>query len=150
MVTIYRLDELLYQFGTSLLFHVQFCCFLTCIQISQEAGKVVWYSPLCCGHLKTHPQKLSPCPVPLSIPISAFESSSPPRCLVPQSCPTLYTYVACSLPGSSVHGNFQARILEWDALFQGIFPTQESNPGLPHCRRILYCLSHQGSPRTLR
>ena len=28
----------------------------------------------------------------------------------------------------------------------GIFPTQESNPGLPHCGRILYQLSHQGSP----
>ena len=32
------------------------------------------------------------------------------------------------------------------ALLQGIFPTQESNPGLPHCGQILYCLSHQGSP----
>ena len=32
------------------------------------------------------------------------------------------------------------------ALLQGIFPTQESNPGLPHCRQILYHLSHQGSP----
>ena len=31
-------------------------------------------------------------------------------------------------------------------LLQGIFPTQGSNPGLPHCRRILYHLSHQGSP----
>ena len=30
-------------------------------------------------------------------------------------------------------------------LFQGIFPTQESNPGLPHCRQTLYQLSHQGS-----
>ena len=30
-------------FPTSLLFHVQFCFFLTCIQISQEAGQVVWY-----------------------------------------------------------------------------------------------------------
>ena len=29
---------------------------------------------------------------------------------------------------------------------RGIFPTQESNPGLPHCRQILYCLSRQGSP----
>ena len=29
---------------------------------------------------------------------------------------------------------------------QGIFPTQGSNPGLLHCRQILYCLSHQGSP----
>ena len=27
-----------------------------------------------------------------------------------------------------------------------IFPTQGWNPGLPHCRRILHCLSHQGSP----
>ena len=33
------------------------------------------------------------------------------------------------------------------SLLQGIFPTQGSNPGLPHCRRILYQLRHQGSPR---
>ena len=33
------------------------------------------------------------------------------------------------------------------SLLQGIFPTQESNPGLPHCRQILYQLSHKGSPR---
>ena len=31
------------------------------------------------------------------------------------------------------------------SLLQRIFPTQGSNPGLPHCRRILYQLSHQGS-----
>ena len=37
-MTIYRLDVLLSQFGTSLLFHDQFCHFLTCIQVSQEAG----------------------------------------------------------------------------------------------------------------
>ena len=35
------------------------------------------------------------------------------------------------------------------ALVQGIFPTQGLNPGLPHCRQILYHLSHQGSPRIL-
>ena len=34
-------------------------------------------------------------------------------------------------------------------LLQGIFPTQGSNPGLPHCRWILYQLSHQGSIRNL-
>ena len=33
------------------------------------------------------------------------------------------------------------------SLLQGIFPTQGSNPGLPHCRQILYQLSHKGSPR---
>ena len=45
-VIIYSLDVLLSLFGTSLLFHVQVCCFSTCIQISQEAGQVVWYSHL--------------------------------------------------------------------------------------------------------
>ena len=34
-------------------------------------------------------------------------------------------------------------------LLQGIFPTKGLNPGLPHCRRILCQLSHQGSPRIL-
>ena len=33
------------------------------------------------------------------------------------------------------------------SLLQGIFPTQGSNPGLPHCRQILCQLSHKGSPR---
>ena len=35
------------------------------------------------------------------------------------------------------------------SLLQGIFPTQGSNPGLLHCRQIVYHLSHKGSPRTL-
>ena len=50
-----------------------------------------------------------------------------------------------------VHGILQTRILEWVAFpfSRGIFPTQGSNPGLPHCRWILYQLSHKGSPRIL-
>ena len=53
-----------------------------------------------------------------------------------------------SPPGSSVHGDFPGKTtgVVCHAFLQGIFPTQGSNPGLPHCRRILYCLSHQGSP----
>ena len=35
------------------------------------------------------------------------------------------------------------------SLLQGIFPTQGSNPGLPHCRRILCQVNHKGSPRIL-
>ena len=35
------------------------------------------------------------------------------------------------------------------SLLQGIFPTQGSHPGLPHCRWILYQLSHQGHSRIL-
>ena len=36
------------------------------------------------------------------------------------------------------------------SLLLGIFPTQGSNPDVPYCRRILYQLSYQGSPRTLQ
>ena len=35
------------------------------------------------------------------------------------------------------------------SLLQGIFPTQGSNPGLLHCRQILYQLNHKGSPKVL-
>ena len=44
-------------------------------------------------------------------------------------------------------GILQARILEWVAMpsSRGIFPTQESNWDLLHCRQILYQLSYQGS-----
>jgi len=35
------------------------------------------------------------------------------------------------------------------SLLQEVFPTQELNPGLPHCRWIVYQLSHKGSPRIL-
>ena len=71
--------------------------------------------------------------------------------LVTQSCPTLCNPMDYSPPGSSVHGDSPGNNTEVDchALLQGIFPTQGSNPGLPHCRRILYCPSHQGTVDTL-
>ena len=70
---------------------------------------------------------------------------------VTQSGPALWDLVDCSLPGSSVLGILQARMLNWAAhsLLQRIFLTQRSNPGLPHCKWILYHLSHQGIPRIL-
>ena len=34
------------------------------------------------------------------------------------------------------------------SLLQGIFPNQESNPGLPHCRQMIYQLSYEGSPKS--
>ena len=43
----------------------------------------------------------------------------------------------------------QATRVDGRSLLQGIFPTQGSNPGLFHCRWILYQLSHQRSPRIL-
>ena len=55
----------------------------------------------------------------------------------------------CSLPGSSVHRDSPGRNtgVGSHALLWGIFLTQGSNPGLPHCRWILYHLSQQGNPR---
>ena len=55
----------------------------------------------------------------------------------------------CSPPGSSVPGILQARTLEWVAISfsrGSSFPTQELNPGLLHCKQILYQLTHKGSP----
>ena len=78
---------------------------------------------------------------------------------VTQSCLTLRDHMDCSLPGSSVHGIYQARVLEWGSiafsdkvplsplfvggkntgvgchsLLQEIFLSQGSNPDLSHCR----------------
>ena len=54
-------------------------------------------------------------------------------------------WFACSLSGSSIHGIFQARVREWFAISfsGGLFPTQGSNLGLPHCRQTLYHMGHQ-------
>ena len=56
-------------------------------------------------------------------------------CLVSQSCPTLFDPMDFRLPGSSVHGILQVGCY---FLLQGIFQTQGLNPGLLHCRQILY------------
>ena len=57
----------------------------------------------------------------------------------------------CSPPGSSVHGDSPGKNtgVGCHALHQGIFPIHGLKPGLPHYKQILYCLSHQGSPRIL-
>ena len=61
-------------------------------------------------------------------------------CAVAQSCPTLCDPMNCSLPGYSVQAGYPGKNagVGCHALLQGIFPTQELNPGLPHCRWILY------------
>ena len=68
-------------------------------------------------------------------------------CLVPQSCPTLYNPMDCSMPGSSVHGDSPGNKtgVGGHAHLQGIFPALGSNSVLPHCRQILYHLIPQGS-----
>ena len=60
-----------------------------------------------------------------------------------QSCLTLCNLMDCSPPGFSIYEIFQARVLEWIAISfaRGILPTQGLNPGLLHCRQMLYHLS---------
>ena len=61
-------------------------------------------------------------------------------------------YTLCNPMDYTVHGILQARILEWVAFpfsrgsSQHRDQNQESNPGLLHCRQILYQLIHKGSP----
>ena len=50
---------------------------------------------------------------------------------VAQSCPTLSDLMDCSLPGSSIHGIFQARVLEWGAIaFSEHLAPEKIKPGL--------------------
>ena len=65
---------------------------------------------------------------------------------VTQSCPTLCNPMDYTNRWNSPDQKTGVGSL---SLLQGIFPTQGSNPGLPHCRRVLYQLSHKGSPRIL-
>jgi len=52
----------------------------------------------------------------------------------------------CSLSGSSVHGIFQARVLEWIAIsFSRDLPDPGIEPRSPALQADAYCLSHQGS-----
>ena len=60
-----------------------------------------------------------------------------------QLCPTLCDPYGLYSPWNSPGQNTGVGGL---SLLQGIFPTQGLNPGLPHCRRILYQLSYEGSP----
>ena len=68
--------------------------------------------------------------------------------LVTQSCPTLSNPMDCSPPRVLCPWDFPGKNVGVSChfLLQGIFPTQVSNPGLPHCRQMLNHLSHQGSP----
>ena len=62
--------------------------------------------------------------------------------MLSHSCPTLCDPMDCSPPDSSVHGILQARILEWvPCSSPGDLPNPGLNPGLMHCRWILYLLS---------
>ena len=68
-----------------------------------------------------------------------------------QPCLALCDPMDCSLPGSSVHGILQARVLEWVAIpsFRGSFPSrdQPASPLCPASQADSSAPSHRGSPK---
>ena len=97
------------------------CHFLTCVQLSQEMGKVVWHSHL----FKNFPQFVvihtvkgfsvvnKPVDVFWGFPCSFYDPAAAKSL---QSCPTLCDPINGSPPGSPVPGILQARTLEWVAI----------------------------------
>ena len=70
------------------------------------------------------------------------ESESESHSVVSNSLQPHGLYSPCNSPGQNTG-------MGSCSLLQGIIPTQRSNPGLQHCRWILYQLSHKGSTRIL-
>jgi len=119
-VTIYSLDVLLFLFETSLLFHVQFLL-----------GSKITADGNCSHDIKRY------------LLLERKAMTKLVKVKVAQLCPAL-----CDPMDYTVHGILQARILEWVAFPFSRRSSQPLglNPGLPHCRQILYQLSHSGSP----
>ena len=122
-MTIHSLDVFLSQFGTSLLFHAANCCFLTCIQISQEAGQVVWYFHL----FKKFPQFVvihtvrgfgivNKAEIAVFLELSCFFNDPAAAAKSLHSGPTLCEPTHSTPPGSPIPGILQARTLEWVAI----------------------------------
>ena len=72
-------------------------------------------------------------------PSRVFENESESRSVISHSLQPHGLYSPWNSPGQDT-GEGSCSLL------QGIFPTQRSNPGLPHCRQILYQLSYQVRP----
>ena len=138
------------------------CCFLTCIQISQEAGQVVWYSHL----LKNFPQFVVIHTVQgFAILNKAELDGKGSQNQLMRNLWHLAYLVKVKVKSLSRAWLFATPwivactklLCPWDFqgkntgvgchfLLQGTFLTQGSNPGLSHSRQTLYHLSHQGSP----
>ena len=114
------------------------CCFLTCIEIFQEAGKVVWYSHLLKNFLQfvvIHTVKGFSVVNETDIDVFVGNESDS-HSVVSNSLQPHGLYSPWNYPGQKTGvGSL--------SLLQG------SNPDLPHWRQILYQLSHKGSPRVL-
>ena len=116
---------------------------------------IVCQAPLSMGFSRQEYWSGLPFPTPGDLPNLWTEPTSPTlagvfftteplgKVKVVRLCPVLHDPHGLYSPWNSLGQNTRVGSL---SLLQGIFPTQGSKPGIPHCRRILYQLSHQGSP----
>ena len=107
--------------------------------MAKEVGSRLWFWHMCfCFQINVFTRK------PPGKPTLRYAM----LCLVAQSCPTLCNPMDRGAWQGKVHGDSPGKNtgVGCHAFLQGIFPTQGSNPGLLHCRQILYWLSHERSP----
>ena len=87
-------------------------CFVNWVTLVPRSCLVSWAVSLQVFPVVTTPKRFPIAPEATSVCPDKRRSGM----LVAQSCPTLCEPTDCSLPGSSVHGILQARILEWVAI----------------------------------
>ena len=109
------------------------CLVAQCVQLFMTPGTLACQAPHPWGFSRQEYWTGLTCPPPGDLPNPGIEPRPP-------------ALQADSLP-SEPPGKPKNTRVGGLSLLQGIFPTQESNWCLLHCRRILYQLSHQGSPR---
>ena len=126
-------DIISFFFYNWITFHSFFCAVLSCSIVS-DSWRLHELHParLLCLWGCSRQQYWSGLsfPSPGNLPSPGMEPRSP-------------TLQADSLP-SELPGKPKITGVDSQSLLQGIFPTQGWNPGLPHCKQILYHLSHQG------
>ena len=103
---------------------------LSRVQLFATPWTIAYHAPPSVGFSRQEYWGGLPFPSPGDLPNPGIEPGSP-------------TLQADALP-SEPPGKLKNTGVGCHVLLQGIFLTQGSNPGLPHCRQNLYCMSHQG------
>ena len=132
-------------------------CVCVCVRQREQAYIIyLWrcYNLLLCTMLSRSVMSDSLCPhglQPTRLPRPWGSPGKNTGVKVAQTCPPLCDLMDCSLQGSFVHGILQARIPKWVAFpfSRGSSQPRDWTQVLSHCRWVLYCLSHQRSPRIL-
>ena len=112
------------------------CCSVVCDPVTPRTA--ARQAPLSMGFSRREYWRELPSLSPGNLPDPGVEPMSP-------ASPALKTDSLLSKPPEKPMNTGVGSL----SLLQGIFPTQESNWGLTHCRQILYRLSHEGSLRIL-